>query len=362
MIEKLNLSLPLNSLSLGQVSFNLVRELYKMGISCVIFPKGPVDLSAYQIDKKLGLYIERSINERYLRFDRKTPSLTLWHIGGSEDRVGDKNVLFSFHETSEPTSSEVNLLKQQDFTFFSSSYSVDNFKNNGIENVDYVPLGLDEDFKKDEERTISEDVKHWVLCGKFEKRKKHKQIIDCWIKKYANNHDHQLTLCITNPFYDQNKLQEMYHIIFNGKPKPFNINVLPRLKTNEEMNQLYNSADFDLGGLSGGEGWNIPSFTMTALGKWSLILNATAHKNWATYENSILIEPEGMEVCYDGVFFHPEQPFNQGNFYSISNETIIASMEAVEKKFGYANQKGLELQNMTYRQTVEKLLKKVEEI
>ncbi len=359
---KLNLSLPLNNLSLGQVSFNIVRELYKREIHASIFPKGPVDLSAYKIDKNLASYIENGINKRYETFNRENPSISIWNIAGSEERIGNKNILFSFHETSEPTESEVNVLKQQDFNFFSSSYSVENFKNYGVNNIDYIPLGLDEDFKRNEKRTISKNVKHWILVGKAEKRKKTFQIINCWMRKYANNPDHQLTLCINNPFYRSEQTQEMYNQIFNGKQKPFNINILPRLKTNEEMNQLYNSADFDLGGLSGGEGRNLPSYTATALGKWSIVLNATSHKDWATKDNSILVEPEGMELCYDGVFFGPNQPFNQGNFYSVSDETIISSMEEIEKKFGILNEKGIELSKITYKETVDCLLNKIKEI
>ena len=61
-----------------------------------------------------------------------------------------------------------------------------------------------------------------------------------------------------------------------------NINFLPHLKTNSEMNELYNSIDINLSGLSGAEGWNLPAFNSTCLGKWSIVLNATSHKDWAT--------------------------------------------------------------------------------
>ena len=69
-----------------------------------------------------------------------------------------------------------------------------------------------------------------------------------------------------------------------------NINFLPYLKTNSEVNDFLNAIDIDLSGLSGGEGWNLPSFNATALGKWSIVLNATSHTDWATQSNSILVE------------------------------------------------------------------------
>jgi len=39
-MEKIILKAPFNSLSLGNVSYNIARELYKKGISTSIFPKG----------------------------------------------------------------------------------------------------------------------------------------------------------------------------------------------------------------------------------------------------------------------------------------------------------------------------------
>ena len=51
-----------------------------------------------------------------------------------------------------------------------------------------------------------------------------------------------------------------------------NINFLPHLEKNAEVNELLNAIDIDLTGLSGGEGWNLPAFNATCLGKWSVVL------------------------------------------------------------------------------------------
>lgn len=129
------------------------------------------------------------------------------------------------------------------------------------------------------------------------------------------------------------------------------------MQTNSEVNDFLNSIDIDLGGLSGGEGWNLPSFNATALGKWSVVLNATAHKDWATPFNSILIEPSSLKDCYDDIFFKKGQAFNQGQFFDISDEQMEA---AILKSSYYAkkpNPSGLKLQsNFTYAKTVEAIL------
>ena len=122
-----------------------------------------------------------------------------------------------------------------------------------------------------------------------------------------------------------------------GGKKYKNINLLPRLKTNSEVNEYLNSIDIDLSGLSGAEGWNLPAFNSTCLGKWSIVLNATSHKDWATKENSILVEPCGEEPCYDGLFFKEGSEFNQGIIYSFSDEDFDKATDEAVKKISSSN-------------------------
>ena len=136
-----------------------------------------------------------------------------------------------------------------------------------------------------------------------------------------------------------------------------NINFIPTLEKNSEVNELLNAIDIDLTGLSGGEGWNLPAFNATCLGKWSVVLNATSHKDWATNENSILIEPSGEMPIADGVFFSEGSPFNQGTFYTWTEDEAVAAMEKAESKAGQLNTEGVKMgATMTYSQTVKDIL------
>ena len=136
-----------------------------------------------------------------------------------------------------------------------------------------------------------------------------------------------------------------------------NINIIPPLEKNNEVNELLNAIDIDLTGLSGGEGWNLPAFNATCLGKWSVVLNCTSHKDWATDKNSILIEPSGEMPVADGVFFSKDAPFNQGTFYTWTEEEVISAMEKAETKVGQLNTAGVEMgDTMTYSKTVKKIL------
>ena len=101
----------------------------------------------------------------------------------------------------------------------------------------------------------------------------------------------------------------------------------------------------------------MPAFNATCLGKWSVVLNKTSHKDWATEENSILVESSGEMPSEDGVFFTNDNAFNKGIFYTWTEDEAISAMEKAESKAGQLNTEGVKMgDNMTYKKTVESLL------
>ena len=354
---RLLVNAPINALSFGNVSVNILRELHKKDVDLVFFPIGDkAELEAYdKIDLSFVKYLQSATNSRYEKINKDIPTLKLWHIFGSETRYSKNQSLFTFHEVSEVTSIEKNLLNLQDKVFVSSNYTKNIFELNGVENVTYVPLGFDSDFHITN-KTYLEDKIHFGLLGKFESRKNTARIIKAWLKLFGNNSKYQLSCAITNPFLDKAKFQNELLKTLEGKQYN-NLNFVPYMQTNSEVNDFLNSIAIDLGGLSGAEGWNLPSFNATALGKWSVVMNATAHKDWATSDNSILIEPSSLKDCYDDVFFKKGQAFNQGQFFNISDEEME---NAILKSVSYAkkpNPEGLKLQKeFTYKKTVETIL------
>jgi hypothetical protein len=264
----------------------------------------------------------------------------------------------TFYELETPTFVEKNIINLQDHTFFTTPSAVKAFQQIGCENVSYVPLGFDPDFAVHQKAQKSvEDKIHFVLMGKYEKRKHTKEIIETWLKKYGNNNKYLLTCCITNPFLKQDQMTALLTQLVDGKHYN-NLNFLPHLKSNTEVNHLLNSADIDLTGLSGAEGWNLPAFNATALGKWSIVYNHTGHQGWATENNSILLETNKKEDIYDNLFFHKGQPFNQGQMYSFDEEQVGAAMDKAIELANKPNTEGLKLQTQfTYKHTVDEILK-----
>jgi len=346
---KILVDTPLNSLSLGNVGFNIVRELFDKGHDVGIFPVGKVDLSAYEVSQDLKEKLEHSMNSRFDYLSEDIPSLRIWHLNGAENRKNPKQYLYSFYECNQPTDIEQKICNAQTKAIFSSSYAANAF------NANYIPIGFDKDFHANDKKYL-EDVVHFGLMGKFEKRKHTAKIIKTWAEKYGNNNKYQLSCCVTNPFFEQEEMQHLIHSALNGE-RYTNINFLPFLKTNKEVNELMNAIDIDLTGLSGGEGWNLPAFNSSCLGKWSVVLNETSHKDWATKDNSILVESDGELECQDNKFFMKGSPFNQGTFYNWNKESVIAAMEEAEKKVGQVNSEGQKLADkFTYSKTVDSII------
>jgi hypothetical protein len=360
-MKQLHFDAPINNLSFGNVSYNFLRELWKLGVNVSLFPQGNM-ANFESFDKANPDFIEwikSSAYNRHKTLDKNYPTLKLWHLNGAENRIAPKQFLYTFYECDSPTQEEISIVKSQEHVFFSSSESRDAFINAGCENVSYIPIGFDEDFYKTNKEYLGKDVIHFGLIGKFEKRKNTQLIIQTWLNKFGNNPKYQLTCLVNNPFFSEEDYAKIINQTVGGR-KWTNLNLLPNLKTNSEVNEVLNAIDIDLSGLSSSEGWGLPAFNATALGKWSIVSNCSAHKDWATKDNCILVEPTGKIECYDGVFFGKGLSFNQGYMYNISQESISEGMDKALMFAKKENTKGLKLQKeFTYKKTIESILKKI---
>lgn len=352
-----------NSLSFGNVSVNLLREMYKQEINVAFFPFGDnLDFNAFdKLDKDFKEWVFASAQNRFHILDKDDITLSQWHINGSESRISTRQVLFTFYEVDQPTSIEKSIVDLQDACIFSSNHAYQTFKSLGSDNLHHIPIGFDEDFVESEEEYVPDKI-HFGLMGKFEKRKNTAQIIKNWAKKYGNNFKYQLSCCINNPFFPADQMNRIIAQTLEGKQYG-NINFIPHLQTNSEVNEFINAIDIDLTGLSGAEGWNIPSFNSTALGKWSIVMNHTSHQDWATENNTILVEPEIKVEIFDGTFFKQGDAFNQGSMNQISDESMIEAFEKAEKLAKTKNKEGVKLQKeFTYEKTLNKIMEVIKNV
>ena len=358
-MKKLNFEGPINSLSLGNVTINFLRELKERDIDISLFPMGDKgDFSAYdKIPKEFQQWVSNSASVRLKNLDKDTPTLKVWHINGSEKSLPNQ-FLYTFYELDSPTEEEVNIVNLQKHVFFSSSEAAEAFKQKGCSNISHVPLGFDTDFHETKKEYLKDTI-HFGLVGKFERRKNTQAIIQLWTQKFGNNPKYQLSCLVKNPFLNEEQMAQAISNSLSGQSWS-NVNFLPHLKTNSEVNDFMNSIDIDLSGLSNGEGWNLPSFNATALGKWSLVSNCSAHKDWATKENCILVEPVGKQPCYDNFFFKEGMPFNQGEYFKLNADNIEKGFEEALEKVGQKNTEGAKLRdNFTYSKSIDTILSRI---
>lgn len=352
---------PINSVSFGNVSYCILREIFERGVDFNFFPIGNVDVSSYNEEPEFQKALDRAARQARVTHSRNNKTVKLWHISGAHESVSDKRNLITFHETSELTLAEKNILNQQDTIFVTSSYTKKVFEAFGVKSkIVYLPLGFDSRHYKKLDKTYYNDGSIvFGLFAKMESRKNTLRVLRSWAKKYGNNKKYRLHAAISNPFIPAEQQSAMISHALGGE-KPFNINFLPFLSKNEQYNDILNSIDIDLTGMSSCEGFNLPAFQTTCLGKWGVFLNSHVHMDYATSENAILVEPSGFRRAEDGMFFRVGEQFNQGMWVDYKDDDFIQAMELAEKKAKTANTLGEALsEKFNYQKTVDILLENV---
>lgn len=333
-MEKLNFNAPINSVSFGNCSYNILVKLFEKEKQVNLFPIGNgVDLSSFKetLTKDFADWLSASINQAGRNASKKNPGFKLWHINGALESISNNQTLFTFHELDSITEHEKNILNNQAKTIVSSSYTKTVFEEKGVRNVAVVPLGFNnkEFFKIDNAKKTSQTA--FAMLGKWEKRKHHAKILAAWVKKYGNNPDYVLNCSIENPFLNQDELLAEISKALNGK-RYFNVNFVKHLPSNFDYNRFLNVNDIVIG-MSGGEGWALPEFQSVCLGKHAVILNAHAYKEWANKENACMVEPSGLVDVYDNRFFKKGNPYNQGRIFDWKEEDFLSACEEAEKRF-----------------------------
>jgi glycosyltransferase involved in cell wall biosynthesis len=335
-----------------------MRGFFNKNISPCLFPiTGQIDLSTSTQDKQFFDYISKCAQKANKEHSRDIPTFKLWHLNQGLDSFSKVNNLLTFYELDEPTPSEINIAKNADNLFFTNKYTQDIFNQYGISST-VIPLAFDRySFKKLNKKFFQDDRIVFNLCGKFEKRKNHEKIIKAWVKKFGNNKKYYLQCALYNPFLDERGNRDNFVRSVDGKNYP-NVQFLGHMPTNALYNDYLNSGNIIIG-MSGAEGWGLPEFQSLALGKQGVILNAHSYKEWANEKNSVLVEPNGKIPAYDGVFFKPNEEFNQGNIFDFCEDDFISGCEQAIEKYNKnnLNSEGIKLQeDFSLEKTLDKLL------
>ncbi len=345
-MDKLAFNLPLNSTSLGQVSFSILRELFRRREQILLFPIGQPDISSQKEDHEFFAWINTSVNNATKEHNKNNPIFKLWHLNGSLESYSNKQVLLSFYEVDSPTSTELNIVNNNAYVLFSSNYTVSIFNTLGKDNVKFLPLAFDNTHFQQKTSSLKKDGLYFGLYGKLEpQRKRHLKTLQAWVKKYGNKQGYFLNCSLFNHFIDPNVQSQIIGQALNNQ-RYWNVNFLNYTPSNNLYNEVLNNTDIVIA-MSGGEGWGLPEFQSVAMGKHCIALNAHAYKDWADEENSILVSPNGKVPVYDNIFFRQGLEYNQGNIFDWDENEFINKLDLVEQRFKLnpVNTAGLKLQS-----------------
>ena len=357
------LNVPINTVSFGQVSTCVLRELHSRGAEPSIFPiGGSVDLSSQEVEPAFVDWVKSGADKGLKSHSRGSPTFKLWHLNGSLESFSKKQVLLTFYELDQPTPIEINVAKNQDKILFTSKFALNIFKDFGVQNAEYVPLCFDHhNFNQTGKSDFEDDRITFNLVGKFEKRKHHAKVIAAWLKKFGNSKKYFLQCAIYNPFLKEEDNKNIFSQLLGGQ-SPFNIDFMGFLPKNSLYNDFLNSADIVVG-MSGAEGWGLPEFHSVGVGKHAIILNAHAYKEWANDKNATLVQPCGKIDSEDGMFFRKGENFNQGTIFDFNEDDFISACEETIKKVesNRVNEEGLNIQkDFTVSKTTDIILSHLE--
>lgn len=355
-----NLEIPINRTGLGQVGFGIAHEMFQRNLKPNLFPISQVDLSPFDTPVGMTEWLQECSNKALETYNNNTPSITLWHIGGSHKKISKKNILWTVHETDRITRVEKNIISQYDKVLVTSNYSKDVFAKSGVEAA-ICPNFFDKvHFSNTEVNKKGQDgVVNFGLFGKMEHRKLTIPIMIAWANRFGFNEKFRLNCVINNSFLPEDRQKNIILQAFQGRI-PWNFNFIVPQEKNSQINQIHNLIDVDITGLSGAEGWNLPAFHSLALGKQCLFLDAHAHKDYANESNSILVEPSSMNEIYDGMFFNKGEPLNQGLMYNFSEPDVFKALDRSLEVAKVDNEEGKKLQQkFTVAKTVDILLNQI---
>lgn len=296
----LNFSAPINQLGYGIAGLNLAMALPEFFGRVALWPIGPV--SAPQ-DAARVLSEEKANS---VLFDADAPSLRLYHQFDLAQHIGrGPRVGMPIFELDRFKEVELHHLRAQDALIVCSEWAKVVCEDHGLKNIFVAPLGVDRSIfapapKRDGPYTF-------INVGKWEYRKGHDVIKTAFEKAFSGSDDVRLVMHCHNPcFRDKDRMLEYnreWERYYESSSLSSKIVVShERLAGQSQLADLLRNSDCGVFP-SRAEGWNLEILEMMSLGKQVITTLFSAHSEFCTEENSLLVKISGREPARDGVWF-----------------------------------------------------------
>ena len=304
---------PINDLSYGICSLHIVDELIKLGHEVSLFPIGKPSCHARHADN-IKLAIK---NADY--FSVNAPCIRLWHQFDMSMFVGKGlHVGFPIFELDTFTDKEWHHLNSCDELFVCSNWAKDIIVKNSKSVGNYpqtsiVPLGVDTSVFTPKLSKRKPTI--FLNVGKWEIRKGHDVLVDIFNMAFNEDDNVELWMMCDNIFLSPEE-QQIWHNKYKHRRLGSKIRFIPRVETDEQVAEIMQQADCGVFP-SRAEGWNLEALEMLACGKDVIATDYSAHTQFLTKANSLLVPITELEPAYDGKWF-----FKQGNWAKLTNENL----------------------------------------
>jgi glycosyltransferase involved in cell wall biosynthesis len=349
----INLHAPIGVTGYGHVAFNLLKELTKNHKTCLTpigNPKAESPLDLALINHAMDLSISMGYD---------TTCLKIWHQFDLLTKPGrGKYIAYPFFEIDTFNSLEKYHLNFPDQLIASSQWAKQVLLDNDIKrDIDIVHLGVDNSIFYPREVPTKPQNFIFVTVGKWEVRKSHDIVIECFNKAFSNEDNVELWMITHNPFLNEQQEQEWLSLVNRSKLRN-KIKVFPRLPTQHNLAEAISYADCGLY-LSRAEGWNLELLETMAMNKPVIATNYSAHTEYCDSKNSYLVDITEKELAEDGKWFHGD-----GNWAKISDkekDQIIDYMKYVYTNKISSNPEGLNTaQKFTWENSAKQLVRCIE--
>jgi len=348
---QINLTGPASNLGYGYAVQYILYELSKNN-TVSFFPIGQP-----QPEKKFHECIKKSL-ENAVFFNTKAPSLRIWHQFDLAQHVGKIKIGYPFFELDKFTPREKHHLESCDYIFTASEWGrqiVINETNLTEDRVFNVPLGVDTSIFYPKNKIIDDTTK-FINIGKIEIRKGHGELIEAFNKAFELDDNVELYMMWDNPFLNEKQTNEWIRYYKNSKLGP-KIKFIPRVATHQELAHIINQIDIGIFPFKA-EGFNLDLLEVMACGKLVISTNYSGSTEFLTPFNSFLLEPNGMETAYDGIWFTS----GIGSWVTINIDELVELMRQAHNNKQF-NQAGVDTaKKYTWKNTamtIESILKEL---
>lgn len=303
----------------GITGYNIWKHLYEMDHNTTLFPIGSPNIEDSWNKEQLSQSVK---NQQ--KFNSHLPCLKIWHSNDLTIRTAGKSVYggLTFFETDHIKENErigYGLLD----TIFAPSYWAKQIleQNNINNNIVVCPQGVDtEIFDASIPEDKTNDKYIFINIGKWEIRKGHDILSDIFNKAFSIDDNVELWMINTNPFLNEDQhntwIKQYKETKLGDKVKIF-----PRLPSQKVLSRVMSYADCGIFP-SRAEGWNNEAIEMLAMNKPLIITNYSAHTEYCSEENSLLVEITQTEPAKDNMWFD-----GSGNWASLKDNQIEQFVE-----------------------------------